>query len=315
MNVHSLAASIKTIHWGHLDASLKPQLTVESGDSIEIETFSGSRSDWGGNLSLLSPRHREIIETITPQLGPHILTGPIAVRDAEPGDILEVRILSIELSTDWGYNLMRPGGGILTNECNKPEQRVLNIDRKAMTTTLPWGPTIPLDPFFGVIAVAPPVEQGRISSVPPGSFGGNIDNKELRAGSCLFLPIFNPGALFSTGDGHAVQGDGEMDVTALETCLNGKFQLVLHKASQLKSPIRAPRALTKTHYITMGLDPDLNNAAAMASSAMLDWLIEIKGWQRQEAYVFASLACDLHITQAVNRTKGVHGLVRRELID
>ena len=314
MAQHFLEATPSTIHWGHLDAAIPPKLTVDSGDLVVIDTLSGGRADLGGDLSIVRPSHREIIETVIPIDGPHILTGPVAVRGAEPGDTLEVKIEAIELTEDWGYNLMRPGAGVLPEEFPHASHRILPIDRQALTTQLPWGVAVPLDPFFGVLAVAPAAQKGRLSSVPPGEFGGNIDNKELRVGSSLFLPVFVPGAHFSAGDGHGVQGDGEMDVTALETCLKGSFQLVLHKRPSDQAPLDFPRAITPSHYITMGFDADLNLAAQQASRRMLDWLVSLTGWEREEAYVFCSLACDLHITQMVNRNRGVHAMVPRALI-
>lgn len=311
MAKHQLNPSPETVHWGHLDASIPPRLTVESGDEVVIDTVSGGKDDLAGDLSIVRPIHRRIIETVPRIDGPHILTGPVAIHGAEPGDTLEVRIKAIELTEDWGYNLIRLGRGTLPEEFPRDNQRILPINRQTMTTHLPWGVEIPLKPFFGILAVAPAPERGRVSSVPPGEFGGNLDNKELRPGSSLFLPVFVPGANFSTGDGHAVQGDGEMDVTALETCMKGTFELVLHKGQRLNFP----RAITPTHYITMGCDPDLNLAAKQVSHNMLDWLEELTGWKREEAYVFCTLACDLHVTQLVNRTKGVHGMVRRDLIE
>jgi acetamidase/formamidase len=306
---HELNPSPDTVHWGHFDARIPARLTVESGDIVVIDTVSGGRDDIGGDLSLVRPEHRAIIETVPRIEGPHILTGPVAVRGAEPGDTLEVRILDIALTADWGYNLMHPGRGTLPEEFPEDRQRTFSIDLQAMVTRLPWGATIPLRPFFGILAVAPPPERGLVSSVPPAEFGGNIDNKELRPGSSIFLPVFVPGAHFSTGDGHAVQGDGEMDLTALETCMKGTFQLVLHKR-----PLDFPRAITPEHYITMGFDPDLDLAAQQASHRMLDWLQELTGWAREEAYVFCTMACDLHVTQLVNKTKGVHAMVRRDLL-
>jgi acetamidase/formamidase len=310
MATHHLNPSPETVHWGHLDAAIPPRLTVESGDVVVIDTVSGGRDDIGQALSLASPAHREIIEKLAPLDGPHILTGPVAVRGAEPGDTLEVRIREIELTADWGYNLVRRGRGTLPEEFPADNQRTFSIDLRAMTTRLPWGVEIPLQPFFGILAVAPPRERGRISTVPPGAFGGNLDNKELLPGSSVFLPVFVSGANFSAGDGHAVQGDGEMDVTALETCMRGTFELVLHKAR----PLDFPRAVTPTHYIAMGCDPDLDLAAQKATHHMLDWLEELTGWTREEAYVFGTFACDLRITQLVNRTKGVHAMVRRDLL-
>jgi acetamidase/formamidase len=310
MAQYQLNSSPETVHWGHLDASIPPCLTVDSGDEVVIDTLSGGRDDLGGDVSFVRPIHREIMDNVPRIDGPHILTGPVAVRGAEPGDTLEVRIKAVELTEDWGYNLIRQHRGTLPEEFPRDNQRVLPIDRQAMKTRLPWGVEVPLRPFFGILAVAPPAERGRVSSIPPSDFGGNLDNKELLPGSSLFLPVFVSGANFSTGDGHAVQGDGEMDVTALESCMKGTFQLLLHKGRRLGFP----RAITPTHYITMGCDPDLDVAAQKASHNMLDWLVELKGWRREEAYVFCTMACDLRITQVVNRTKGVHAMVSRELI-
>jgi len=310
MAIHHLDPTPDTVHWGYLDAQLPARLVVDSEDTVIIDTVSGSKADIGGDPSITSPAHRQIMDTVPCGEGPHILTGPIAVRDAVPGDTLEVRILDIELTQDWGYNLMHPGRGTLPDEFPHDRQRTLPIDRETMTTRLACGATIPLRPFFGILAVAPRPERGRISTVPPGEFGGNMDNKELRPGSSLFLPVFVPGANFSTGDGHAVQGDGEVDLTALESCMKGTFQLVLHKGRALDFP----RAITPTHFITMGCDPDLDLAAQQASHRMLNWLQELTGWDREEAYVFCTMGCDLHVTQLVNRTKGVHAMVRRDLL-
>ncbi len=310
MTKHFLESTPETIHWGHLDARIPARLTVNSGDVVVIDTLSGRGEDWGGDLSMVRPMHRKIIETMEPIEGPHILTGPVAVRGAEPGDTLEVRIKAIELTEDWGYNLIRQRRGVLPEEFPIDNQRILPIDRERGTTRLPWGVEIPLRPFFGTMAVAPTPERGRVSSIPPAEFGGNMDNKELLPGSSLFLPVFVPGANFSTGDGHALQGDGEMDVTALESCMKGTFELVLHKRR-----LDFPRAITPTHYIAMGLNADLDEAVKHATHNMLDWLVELTGWTREEAYVFGTLACDLRITQVVNRTKGVHAMVRRDLIE
>ena len=158
--------------------------------------------------------------------------------------------------------------------------------------------------------MAPPPEYGPCSSVEPREFGGNMDNKEFLVGTSLYLPVFVPGANFSAGDGHAVQGDGEVCLTALETCLTGTFELVLHKKK-----LDMPRAVTTTHYITMGLDPDLDDAAKQALRDMIRWLVEMKGWSSEEAYVFCSLACDLRVTQLVDGNKGIHAMVERGLVE
>ena len=305
---HALNPSPSTVHWGYFDARIPARIEVDSGDTVVVDTVSG----WGEvtDTSLFRPEHLEIATTMKPVFGPHILTGPIAVRGALPGDVLEVRIRAIELTVDWGWNVIRPLRGTLPEDFPNFERRTLPLDRNAMTTKLPWGPTVPLQPFFGILATAPRPEYGAISSVEPREFGGNIDCKEFVAGTSLFLPVFVPGANFSAGDGHAVQGDGEVCLTALETCLKGTFELVLRKDMKLAMP----RAITPTHYITLGLDPDLDNAARQALRAMIAWLVQMGGWTPSEAYVFCSLACDLHVTQTVDGNKGIHAMVSRKLV-
>ncbi len=309
MATHTLDPTPDTVHWGYLDAKLAPRLTIDSGDKVVIDTVSGGRGEMA-DVSHIRAAHRTVIDQVKPLLGPHILTGPVAVRGAEPGDTLEVKILKVELTEDWGWNIIRPLRGALPEDFPHLSQRLLPIDRQRMTTQLPWGATVPLQPFFGVMAVAPRPNYGAVSTVEPREFGGNIDNKEFVAGTSLFLPVFVPGANFSTGDGHAVQGDGEVCLSALETCLKGTFQLIVHK-----KPLAFPRAITPTHYIAMGFDPDLDDAAKQALRDMIAWLVELKGWSAEEAYVFCSLACDLHVTQVVDGNKGIHAMVKRSLID
>jgi acetamidase/formamidase len=306
---HTLAATPATVRWGALDAKIAPCLTVASGDTVVIDTVSGNPADVGHAVTL-EPHHRAICEAHKPWPGPHILTGPVAVEGAEPGDTLEVRIKAIELSVDWGWSIIRPLRGTLPEDYPKYSCRVIPIDRRAMTAKLPWGPSIPLAPFFGLMTVAPPPEYGVCSTVEPREYGGNLDNKELVAGTSLFLPVFVPGANFSCGDGHAVQGDGEVCLTALETSLKGSFELVLHKRKRLAMP----RGETPTHLIAMGLDPDLDDAARQALREMIRWLVELKGWTSEEAYVFCSLACDLRVTQLVDGNKGIHAMVARSLL-
>lgn len=307
---HTLKPTPETVHWGHFDAKIPPRITVESGDTVTVDTVSGGPIEVE-DLSIMRPDHREIATTLKPHLGPHILTGPIAVRGAEPGDTLEVRIRAIELTVDWGWNVIRPLKGTLPEDFGEFQRRIIPIDRKALVAKLPWGATIPLKPFFGIVAVAPRASYGTVSSIEPREFGGNMDNQEFTPGTTLYLPVFVPGANFSAGDGHAVQGDGEVCLTALETCMLGTFELVLHK----RKPLDMPRAITPTHYITMGFDPDLDDAAKQALRDMIRWLVELKGWKPAEAYVFCSLACDLHVTQLVDGNKGIHAMVKRALLE
>jgi acetamidase/formamidase len=298
----------QTVHWGHFNASIPAVLQVESGDEVVIDTFSGGMSEVA-DPSLFRPEHRHIVDTVPQIMGPHILTGPVHVKGAEPGDTLEVRILDIELTTDWGWNIIRPLKGALPEDFPNLSRRVIPIDRQTNVARLPWGVDVPLRPFFGIIGVAPPPAYGLVSSVEPREYGGNIDNKEFIPGTSLFLPVFVPGANLSVGDGHAVQGDGEVCLTALETCLKGRFQVIVHKQS-----LNFPRAITPTHYISMGMDVDLDDAAKQALRNMIKWLTEIKPWTAEEAYVFCSLACDLHVTQLVDGNKGIHAMVSRSVI-
>jgi acetamidase/formamidase len=296
------------VHWGHFNAAIPAVLKVASGDELVIDTFSGGMSEVA-DPTLFRPEHRLIVDTVPQILGPHILTGPVHVSGAEPGDTLEIRILDIELTTDWGWNIIRPLKGALPEDFPNLSRRVIPIDRPANVARLPWGVDIPLRPFFGIIGVAPPPAYGLVSSVEPREYGGNIDNKEFIPGTSLFLPVFVPGANLSVGDGHAVQGDGEVCLTALETCLKGRFQVIVHKQS-----LNFPRAITPTHYIAMGMDVDLDDAAKQALRNMIKWLTEIKPWTAEEAYVFCSLACDLHVTQLVDGNKGIHAMVSRGIL-
>ncbi len=305
---HELWPGPETVHWGFFDAALSAVLEVDSGDAITIDTVSGWTEVIGS--SPIVPAHAAILDKVPKGPGPHILTGPVHVRGALPGDVLEVRIQAIELTTDWGWNVMRPLRGTLPEDFRQYQNRVIPLDRQRMVAQLPWGPEIPLQPFFGIIATAPRSEYGRISTVQPREFGGNIDCKEFIPGTSLFLPVFVAGAKLSVGDGHAVQGDGEVCLTALETCLKGTFELVVHKNAALKMP----RAVTPTHYITIGLNENLDDAAKQALREMIAWLVQMQGWKPSEAYVFCSLACDLHVTQLVDGNKGIHAMVRRSLL-
>lgn len=308
---HILDATPAIVHWGFFDATLAPVLMVEPGDRVLICTVSGQPRDLVGSPFDLLPDLAEIHRQCVPRLGPHILTGPVGVRGAEPGDVLEVRVLDVRLRQDWGWNAMRPLRGSLPEDF--PSTRLLHIpiNRERRTAQLPFGAELALRPFFGIMAVAPPPAYGAISTVEPREFGGNIDNKEFVAGTSLFFPVFNPLALFSTGDGHAVQGDGEVNLTALETSLEGHFEFHLHKAAALPMPLTLPVALTPTDVITMGFNEDLDDAAKQALRQMIRLLVQVRGWPAEDAYAFCSMACDLHVTQLVDGNKGVHAMVSR----
>ncbi|MBV9532819.1 MAG: acetamidase/formamidase family protein, partial [Bradyrhizobium sp.] len=231
---HHLRAGPETCHWGYFEARLKPILTIDSGDEVTVDTISGGPDVVPEKTKFHVPPELFEVHARSERMVPgHILTGPIAVKSAEPGHVLEVDILEVNLRQDWGYNLIRPLSGTLPDDF--PEPRLINIplDPKRMVGRLPWGLDLPLKPFFGVMGVAPPPAWGRITSLIPRAMGGNLDNKELGSGAKLYLPVFVPGALFSCGDGHGVQGDGEVCVTAIETALQGRFRLTLRKDLKL----------------------------------------------------------------------------------
>jgi acetamidase/formamidase len=240
----------------------------------------------------------------------HILTGPIAIEGAEPGDTLEIRIDRIEPGADWGYNFIRPLAGTLPEDFHDTHLMHITVDRARRTCRLPWGTELELAPFFGVMGVAPPPAFGRISSKEPRVHGGNLDNKELQAGATLFLPVHVPGANFSVGDGHGVQGDGEVCVTALEMCLTGTFTFALHK----RTGQAMPRAETPTHHVSMGLNEDLDQAMKQALREMIAFICARTNLSREQAYAFCSLAVDFRVTQSVNGEKGVHGMLRKGLL-
>ena len=240
----------------------------------------------------------------------HIVTGPIAVAGAMPGDTLEIAIEKIEPGADWGYNVIRPLAGTLPEDFHDTTIMHIPVDEERRVCSLPWGTELPLAPFFGVMGVAPPPAFGRIASKEPRVHGGNLDNKELTAGSTLYLPVWVPGANFSVGDGHGVQGDGEVCVTALEMCLTGTFTFTLQKNTGLARP----RAETPTHFISMGMHEDLDQAMKQALREMIAFICSRSNLSREQAYSFCSLAVDFHVTQTVNGEKGVHGMLKKGLL-
>jgi acetamidase/formamidase len=311
-NTHVLRSSPQTVHWGFFDGALDPVLTIDSGDCVVIECVSGNPEWMPPNSSGFEvlPELRQIHEHVKRGTGNHILTGPIFVRGAAVGDVLEIHIHEIELRQNWGYNLFRAYGGTLPDEF--PYYRIIHVAlvRERNQAILPSGLAVPLRPFFGQLGVAPPKAFGRQNSKEPREFGGNIDCKELIADSTIYLPVWNEGALFSTGDGHAAQGDGEVNGTAIETALKGTFEFHVRKDLHW----RLPRAQTATHLITFGLDPDLDTAARQALSAMIDWIVTLTGIAKDEAYALSSFAVDLRVTQTVNNVKGVHAMLDRGIV-
>jgi acetamidase/formamidase len=307
---HYLPSNPDTVHWGYWDAARAPVLRVTSGDTVTIDTLSGEPKDLPDDGSLLLPEHREVLAQASRGSGPHLLTGPVWVEGAEPGDVLEVRIQDVTLRQDWGWNIIEPLLGTLPEDFPLHRHLHIPLDREARMALLPWGLKLPLDPFFGNFGVAPPAHYGRITSIIPREHGGNMDNRALTQGSTVYFPVFNRGALFSAGDGHAVQGDGEVCLTAIETSLQGTFQLILRKDLRLNFP----RAETATHYVAMGMHEDLDDAARQALRHMIAWITELSGLPAVDAYTLCSIAADLRITQMVDVNKGVHCMLPKSAL-
>jgi acetamidase/formamidase len=249
--------------------------------------------------------HAQVTRRMVPG---HICTGPVAVKGARPGQVLQVDIEAIDVFYDWGYNSIRPLAGALPHDFAENRQIHIVLDRGRQAWMLPWGQDVPLAPFFGVMATAPPAAWGVCSTLPPRKNGGNLDNKELVAGTTLYLPIFVDGALFSCGDGHGAQGDGEVCITAVETGLTGTFRLTVRDDMRLEWPM----AETPTHMMTMAFDPDLDDCVVVALRAMIDLICARSNLDRYQAYTLCSLAADLRITQVVNGNKGVHVMLDKK---
>jgi acetamidase/formamidase len=305
---HRLEATPATVAYGYYWADAPPVLRIASGDSIDVDTLLTNTPAGLAKAGVPDDKIQASLKAIVGEVtgerrgpGGHILTGPVYVEGAEPGDVLEVKILSIELPIEYGYNGC---SGYLPENCETgAPSKIIPLDRKKMTAEFLPGIVIPLRPFYGSIGLAPAPEMGRLSSNPPGRHAGNLDNRELVAGSTLYIPVFARGALFEIGDGHAAQGDGEVDQTAIETSLRGRLQLTVRKDMKLKWP----RAETATDYISMATDPDLTIATKAAIQEMIDFLVAEKRLTRHQAYQLVSIAGNVAITQLVDKPNvGVH---------
>jgi acetamidase/formamidase len=312
--VHRLEATPSTIAYGWYDAAGTPVLRIASGDIIDVDTLLTNTPAGLTRAGVPADQIQESLKAITEQVprekrgpGGHILTGPVFVEGAEPGDALEVKILSIDLAIAYGYNGC---SGFVRENCAETNRtRIIQLDTKTMTAEFAPGIVIPLHPFFGSMGVAPPPEAGRISSNPPWIHAGNLDNKALVAGTTLFIPVHATGALFEVGDGHAAQGDGEVDQTAIETSLRGRLQLTVRKGMKLAWP----RAETATDYISMGTDEDLTKATKIAIQEMIDFLVAEKKLDKMAAYQLTSIAGNVAMTQLVDGKVGVHVKMPKEI--
>jgi len=312
---HRLEATPNTVAVGYYWSEAKPALRIASGDIIDVDTLLTNNPTGLARAGVPDDKIQASLKAITTEVtgdrrgpGGHILTGPVYVEGAAPGDALEVKVLSIDLPIDYGYNGC---SGFVPENCERgTPAKIMTLDRKNMTSEFAPGIVIPLKPFYGSMGVAPAPELGRVSSNPPGRHAGNMDNKELVAGSTLYIPVFAPGALFEIGDGHAAQGDGEVDQTAIETSLRGRLQLTVRK----NMPLNFPRAETATDYISMAFDPDLTRATTMAIQEMVDFIGVKWKMNKHQAYQLVSVAGNVAVTQLVDKPNhGVHVRLPRNI--
>jgi acetamidase/formamidase len=314
--IHELIGNPNNVHWGYFSAAIQPAITVNSGDIVVIEDVPRVDPEIVERSGVIDPgkittNHRAIYRDVKDRgPGPHIMVGPVYVNSAEPGDVLEVRILDVRLAYSYGYNTQRPYQGTLPEEFPRYWQRIIAIDQERQTAEVARNVVIPLQPFFGTMGVAPHASMGRIGTVLPGVHTGNIDNKDLGPNTILYMPIHVRGALFSAGDGHAAQGHGEVDSTAIETGLRGRFQLLVRKDLHLKWP----RAETHSHWVVMGLHEDLEQAMKLAVHETVDFIVSrFPHLTPEESYMIASVAVDYYVTQVVDGRKGVHGMIPKSI--
>jgi acetamidase/formamidase len=317
-----IGAGAETVHWGYLWGAADPVAVVRPGDVVTIDTVSheGLMADQGDPAGFFAaagiPPDAVLAQAVEiyakvqhSGLGPHIVSGPVWIDGAQPGDTLAVHVLDVRPLTPYGVNSMRTGKGGLPEDFTLNRSLVIPLDIERGVARFSPRIEVPMAPFFGIMATGPARSLGRTSSVPPGPYGGNIDLKELTAGSTLYLPVHVPGALFMVGDGHAAQGDGEVDLTAIETSMTGRFRFELLRGQTLAWP----RAETPTHWICLGLHADLEEAMRMAIRETVGFLAETQGLAREDAYALASIAVDFEVTQVVDGVKGIHAMIPKSI--
>ena len=331
-SLHELRATPGTVHWGYFDASLAPVLTVKSGDIVRAEAITHHAGD--APELMMDAGITAIFDAIPPEdrnPGVHLMTGPIYMEGAKTGDVLEVRYLQMTPRLAYGSNLAAHWGHLYKEMGEKERVTIFKMDQATETASAVFaydfpgkylvpgtitrepeccrvpalrGVRVPVRPHLGTAGVTPDAE-GRISTIPPGSHGGNIDNWRIGAGATMFYPVQVDGALFSIGDPHISQGDGEISGTAIEASLDVTMQLVLRRDFTFPSPLlRTPK-----HWVTHGFDEDLNVAMRNASLEMLRLLTEQHGLSRDDAYSLMSIAADFAVTQVVDGRQGVHARI------
>jgi acetamidase/formamidase len=319
----TLGSTPETVVWGYLAADAPPVLTIKSGQIVRIDTISQAGltthddpvTFFGHGGIAATDVLKDVIDIYREVRRPkgasaHILTGPIAIEGAEPGDMLEIRIHALENRVPYGVNNSNRGVGVLPDVLGGPFAKVIRLDLTRNVALFADGIDVPLAPFMGIMAVAPPADLRMVSSRPPSRWGGNMDCKALTIGATLYLPVFNKGALFFTGDGHAVQGDGEIDGTAIEASLTATLQFIVHKDAG--GDMRWPRAEDAAHHYVMGMDLDLDIAMKEAVHESVDFLRLTRALSVSDAYALTSIGVDFRVAEAVNAVKLVYGAIPKK---
>ena len=317
-----LHATPDTVVWGAIPADRAPVLRIRSGQTVRIDTVSQQPLNHEDPATFFAaagvPADQVLPEVIaiyrqvkkSPPGGPHVLTGPLYIEGAEPGDMLEVRVLDVAIRVPYGVNGIGPGSGVLPELLKERVAPLIRLDLERKVALFA-GVEVPLAPFMGIMAVAPPPERAPASTKPPGEWGGNMDFRHLTAGSTLFLPVFNAGALFFTGDGHAAQGDGEVDGAAIEISLAPTFQFIVRKGA---ARMKWPRAEDASNCYVMGMDENLDLALKEAVREAVEFLQREAQVTPAQAYALASFNVDFRIGEAVNHMKMVYGVIPKALL-
>lgn len=318
-----LKASPENVIWGAISAERPPVLRVRDGATVHIDTVSQQPLNHGDPAEFL-PRLGVALEDVLPEAiaiyrnvkksppgSSHVLTGPIFIEGAAPGDMLEVRVLDVAFRVPYGLNNIGPGSGVLPKLLEERVTPLIRLDLERNVAPFAPGIEIPLSPFMGIMAVAPPPDRSPASTKPPAEYGGNLDFRHLVAGSSLFLPVFNEGALFYTGDGHATQGDGEVDGASIEISLAPTLQFVVHKNAGKR--MKWPRAEDAANFYVMGMDEDLDIALAEAVREAVEFVQGKAGVTPAQAYAVASFSIDFRVGEAVNQVKMVYGVIPKKL--
>jgi len=321
---HKIRSTPENTVWGYYGYDVPPIATVKDGDVVEIQAVNvagtSARDPEAFYKTNNLPLDEQALDIIAIYKNPkrepsglsgHMLTGPIFIEGAEPGDTLEVRILDVVPRSTYGVNSVWQKGGDIGDDVKTRENFIYKytINKKKQTASFKEGVEIPINPFMGVMAVSPPPEMKRVSSIPPGFYGGNLDLKHLIKGTTLFLPVGVKGALFTTGDSHAAQGSGELDGVAIEASMTLTAKFIVRKDMHIKTVY----AESPTHLIAIGLDPDLNKAMQNAAHEATRLVMENLGFTFNEAYSVCSTGVDFEVTQVVDKTFGVNAMIPKSI--